>query len=85
MRHGGPRVFEAGRWVLFNADHWALNPPSYLPTQKEIRDSLCSSWGGAVGFLMRIKALIGENNQIPYRVRINFLQEKVQGHTRACV
>ena len=41
MHHSGPRVFEAGMWVLFNADHWALNPPSYLATQKEVMDSLC--------------------------------------------
>lgn len=31
-----------------------------------------SSWDGAAGFLMRIKAQIGENNQIPYKGQDQF-------------
>lgn len=34
---------------------------------------------------MQIKTQIRENNQIPYRVRISFLQEKVLGHVRVYV
>lgn len=44
-----------------------------------------SGWDGAAGFLMQIKTQIRENNQIPYRVRISFLQEKVLGHVRVYV
>lgn len=52
MHHSGPRVFEAGVRVLFNADHWALNPPSYLSTQKEVMVSLC--FVAAVGWHSRV-------------------------------